>query len=658
MNEENYEQQATDQVSEKSKEKAHKIYNEFTNATAFLDQLKLRKDITRCVNFEAGRQWNMDEDVKDFPKITLNVIKQIGKLRKSNVLQNDYGFLVNSTHESDIRKVQDFLKFLHEKLRLKKKDLQALNDTYTKGTAVCYFYWDAHRRDFLSKSGGKLRADIIDIRRFRVADPYIIDVQDQEYVIYDTLETIESIKDKYGVTPTPDDTNPASETEPSQAPTKYKKTMVNVYTKFYRNEDGQVHFIISTAHEILKDATPLNPYYDLNKKEEASASMRTMDEKTEEKIKEEVFDLYPFATLVLDERDNCFYGIPGALEYLEAQKSINHHFSVYDKGLQDNVLGGFAMRRGILGDEEISTDNGQVLNLDLRPGESIQDVFGRIPVNNIPSEALNYSGSLMGVLRDTAGASNIQIGKSDYSGQSGKQTELLLQRAKENSNDVALRFNEYKKDQAKIMFLFAKFYYDNESFSIVEHGFQEDNVHKYVDKNKFDGRKLLGRDIMIDIRVGPAPAFSEYSSIELLGMMVQSGQAPLEVYLSNLPEGYVNNKEELANLLKNNSQKAIEKLTKQLDQAHKVMEQMSKAYDQVQKDMKNIDTVINENQRLKSMMAELAAKGVEISRDANKTKSQMMKEMNDLLKIARNQGRQNNTNVSPPETGSNRNQNA
>ena len=37
-----------------------------------------------------------------------------------------------------------------------------------------------------------------------------------------------------------------------------------------------------------------------------------MDDVKARKMSEEVFNLYPFASLVLDERDNCFYGLPGA----------------------------------------------------------------------------------------------------------------------------------------------------------------------------------------------------------------------------------------------------------------------------------------------------------------------------------------------------------
>ena len=70
---------------------AYQLYEQFQNGTAFIDGLELRKDIKRCINFEAGKQWNMDEDVEDFPKITLNVVKQIGKVRKSGILQNEYG---------------------------------------------------------------------------------------------------------------------------------------------------------------------------------------------------------------------------------------------------------------------------------------------------------------------------------------------------------------------------------------------------------------------------------------------------------------------------------------------------------------------------------------------------------------------------------------
>ena len=612
------------------KDIVHQVYQEFEYATSFIDSINLRRDIKRCVNFEAGNQWNMDDDVKDFPKITLNIVKQIGKVRKSNVLQNEYGYLVQTRDLKSVRKIQDFLKYLSSKINLKAKDLKVVNDTFTKGTGVVYFYWDAEKTSILNKSGGCLRAEVIDIRRFRVADPYIQDLQDQEYVIFTSRERLDSIKAKYGVDVPPTAEDYTHETEKHVSSEDPLKEFTNVFTKFYRNEEGQVFFVITTETHLLKKPTPLNPFYEGSSKEEPN-TMSTMDEVKNRMLSQEVFNKYPFASLVFDERDNSFYGIPGALDVIEAQKSINQHFSVYDKGIQDNVLGGFIHKRGVLGEQEITTENGQILQLDLLPGENWQNVFGRIPVNNIPSDALNYSSNLLGVVRQVAGASNVQIGSSDYAGQSAKQTQMLMQRAKENSNDMALLFNEYKKEQAQIMFLFSKFFYDNEDFSIVEHGYMKDNMRSYEGAEKFDGTKYAGMDVMLDIRVGPAPSFSEFSSMELLGMMVQSGQAPLEVYLTNLPDGYVNNKQELLDLMKNNSQQQIAQLTQQIQKSQEVMQQMSTAYQQAQKDLQNVDTIIQENARLKSMMADVSAKAIEVSKAASQENMQMTKELQQLL---------------------------
>ena len=617
------------------KDIVYQVYQEFEHATSFIDSINLRRDIKRCVNFEAGNQWNMDDDVKDFPKITLNIIKQIGKVRKSNVLQNEYGYLVQMNDLKSVRKIQDFLKYLSAKLKLKAKDLKTVNDTFTKGTGIIYFYWDAEKNSFLNKSGGCLRSEVIDIRRFRVADPYIQDLQDQEYVIFTSRERLDSIKAKYGVEVPPTAEDYTHETEKHVSSENPEQDFTNVYTKFYRNEEGQVFFTITTETHLLKKPTPLNPFYKGSSKEQPN-TMSTMDEVENKKLSQEVFNMYPFASLVFDERDNSFYGIPGALEAIEAQKSINQHFSVYDKGIQDNVLGGFLHKRGVLGEQEITTENGQILQLDLLPGENWQNVFGRIPVNNIPTDALNYSSNLLGVVRQVSGASNVQIGSSDYAGQSAKQTQMLMQRARENSNDMALLFNEYKKEQAKIMFLFAKFFYDNEDFTIVEHGYMKDNMRAYQGPEKFDGTKYVGQEVMIDIRVGPAPSFSEFSSMELLGMMVQSGQAPLEVYLTNLPEGYVNNKQELLDLMKNNSQQQIQQLGQQLQEAQKVMQQMSTAYQQAQKDLQNIDTIIQENTRLKAMMADVSAKAIEVSKNASKENLELTQDLQALLSMMKN----------------------
>jgi hypothetical protein len=611
------------------------VYHEFEYATSFKEAIGLRRDITRSVMFENGKQWNMDDDIKDFPKITLNIIKQIGKVRKSNIMQNEYGYLVNSTNFGSVRKIQDFLKYLANSVNMKAKDLKALNDDYTKGTGMGYFYWDAEKRGFMHNSGGEMRYETIDIRNFAVANPYIQSVQDQEWVIFVSREKMNSLKKKYG-----EDLDIYSDgnlytIDTEFEPTAYKPEdeLVNVYTKFYRNEDGQVYFTITTQTEVLKEPTPLNPFYEGSSVEQPNTTS-LQDEKTSDPREGEIWNLYPFARLCLNERDNNFYGIPITLEYIETQKSINNHYSVYDKALQDNVLGGYIFRKGVLDSAEVTTENGQMIELDTLPNEPIGNVFQRIPIANVPADSHNYSQSLIGMSRNIAGASNVQLGQADFSGQSGKQTQMLLQRAQENASDNAMLFNEFKREQAYIMFLFSKFFYDNEQFTVIDHGFMEDNVKAYGGQNAFNGTEYIKDKVLIDIRVGAAPSFSEYNNIEMLGLMVQSGQAPFEAYISLLPEGYISNKQELLKIAEDNSLKQIQALQQQLQEAQMVMQQMNQQYQQTQKDLKNIDTIIKENERLKSMMAEVSAKTIQAQQQTTQQMTEMSNEIRNVLSIA------------------------
>jgi hypothetical protein len=275
-----------------------------------------------------------------------------------------------------------------------------------------------------------------------------------------------------------------------------------------------------------------------------------------------------------------------------------------------------------------------MIELDTLPNEPIGNAFQRIPIANVPADSHNYSQSLIGMSRNIAGASNVQLGQADYAGQSGKQTQMLLARAQENASDNAMLFNEFKREQAYIMFLFAKFFYDNEQFAIIDHGFKEDNVKAYGGQNAFDGTKYLKDKVLIDIRVGPSPSFSEYNNIEMLGLMVQSGQAPFEAYIALLPEGYISNKQELLKITQDNSLKQIQALQEQLQQAQMVMQQMNQQYQQTQKDLKNIDTIIKENTNLKSMMAEVSARAIEKTEQRNQEARTMTNDIENILRIA------------------------
>lgn len=384
----------------------------------------------------------------------------------------------------------------------------------------------------------------------------------------------------------------------------------------------------------MKKESANNPYYKGKDFEEQPNTTSTFDaKKPKDKRSGYVWNLYPFARLCLNERDNCFYGIPLASEHLETQKSINNHFSVYDKALEDNVLGGFIYRKGAVDPSEITTENGQMIGIESNMNEPITNAFGRFPAGNVPADSANYSQNLIGVAKSVAGISNVQLGMSDFAGQSGKQTQLLLDRAKENATDNAMLFNEYKIDQAEIMFLFAKFFYDNEDFVITEHGVKQDNAREYKGDESFNGSDYMDDYVTIDIRVGAAPSFSEYNNVEITGLMVQSGQLPFEAYVNMMPEGYISNRQEVVDILKNNSNLKIASLEKMIEQQNQVMQQMSEAYKQTQKDMQNITTVISENERLKSMLAEVSANNIKNMQEISAQNARMTGEMQKLLSI-------------------------
>lgn len=597
---------------------AQKIAQQFKSASGFLTQLGLFKDIKRSINFYEGNQWNMDADIAEYPKIVLNIIKQIAQVKHSGILGNNYAFLVDSDSPKSTRKIEAFLKRLHYQMKMKRKDRKILKDVFKKGTGIMYFYWDKDTRSIMSKSGGRLKAETIDIRNFRVADPSILEIQEQEWVGFVTRERIDALeaqfpKVKGKLVPDTDENTYDTQKEPYDE--DIKKQFCTVYTKFFRNEDGEVCFVKSTETVVLEEPVFLNPDYNGSKKEMPN-STSLMDGKKTKSYDDVAFTLYPFASLVFDERDNCFYGIPAVLELIETQKSINKHFSVYDKGLDDTVLGGYVYRRGVLGEQEITVESGQTLELDLQFGERWNDVFGKIPTNNIPADALNYSVNLLGVLRNVTGTTNVTIGQSDHAGQSGKQTEMLLQRARENTTDIAQAFNDFKVDCVEIMFMFAKFYYDNEPFVEIEHG-KDDNriLQDYTNENAFNGTEYQKDDVIFDIQVTPSQSLSEATLIEILGLSVQSGQISISDYIDLIPDGYFPNRVELKSKLQQGTLAVMKQMEAKLQQAEQIMQEMATQYQKTMEEytekIQSVDNIIRENIALKEMLAKIESKRIE-----------------------------------------------
>ncbi len=620
----------------KNKEyKTERVATLFRNGQAYKNgALNLETEITRSINFVEGRQWTNASGTEDYPKIVLNYLKQIMKVRQAGILQNDYSFLVNTLRFEDTRKIQYFLKHLYNENRITKKNIKVIADNFKKGTSGLYFYWDNDARSTLSNKAGRLKSEVFDIRQLVVADPEIQDIQEQEWLIYTIREKVGALKYKYPEKEEyifPDGHNPNAGTQREQTGVDVDDELTSVYIHYYRNKDGQVCYTIHTEYCMLEEETALNPGYKSKDLEEVPNTLSNNDEKEEIKYDERVFGLYPFAVYVMDERDNIFYGVPGAYELIEAQKSINAHFSTYDYALAQNVLGGFVMRKGVLGEQEITTDNAQIIELDVLPNEDIKKAFGRIPVNNVPSDSLNYGNILVSNMRAATGSTNVQTGQADYSNQTARATEMLLARARENSGDYAILFEEYMKDIGQIMFMFSKFYYENEEFNITEHGNTKDT---YINET-FNGNEYQNEQINFDIQVSPSNSFNESVLQQLAMMSVQTGNLKMLSVLKMLPYNtFPSYQELLGELQKEDTTQAImQKQEETIKEMQKVMQQMATEYQKSQEMLATMDTVVEENLRLKEDMAKVYASAIKQSQDANTNVLKVQAEIRRLLKM-------------------------
>lgn len=583
---------------------AEKIKTQYENGQRYKNgYLQMKTHINRCINFVEGRQWSNDPNTEDYPKVTLNYIKMIMKVRQSAILQNEYSFLMNTSRFQDARMIQYFLQYLYTQTRMAKKNLKVIADNFKKGTSGLYFYFDNDTEE----DGGRLRCEVFDVRNLVVADPSIQDIQDQEWVIYSIRETVSAIKRKYGIKVDPDvEEIKDTEKEPEG------EELATVYIKWFRNKVGEVHYIIATKDKVLQNATAMNPIYEEGDTKPRTNTMSTNDTDKAHERPYDRFSLYPFAVYVMDERDNCFYGVPGAYEYIEAQKSINSHFSIYDYSLGQNVLGGWIVRDGVLGEQDITTDNGQILNLRTVPGERVGDAFARIPSGSLPPDALNYGGVLGSTLRSVAGATNVQMGQADYANQTAGATQMLLARARENTSDYAMLFKEYMKDCANIMFMFAKFYYQRLEFNLIEHGNNEDTNIDYTGENAFEGEDYLGVDVGFDIQVSPSSSFNESVLQQLAMMSVQTGNLKMLSVLKMLPYNTFPSYQELQKELEkeDNTKQIMQQQQEQIAQMQQMLQQTEEDRKKWQEGLDRMRVIIEENAKLKEELTDAYANAI------------------------------------------------
>ena len=347
------------------------IWQEYQKAVGYNTQIGLYDTVRRNENFFLGKQW---EGLKapDLEPVTCNIFKRVVTYFISQIVSDDIGVNLKPLEESDegelycrilSRETED----VFERTKLKAKLRYLLRDCAVDGDGCLYFRFDPDARTG-QVAMGAIEAELVDAQKLLYANPYILEVQDQPYLIIVKREQVESVRERARETGcaewqqiVPDSGYEYEEESGSE--------LVTVLIKLWR-EGGTVRFC-----ECTQDVTIRRP---------TDTGLRR----------------YPVARMVWERVKDCYHGQAAVTEYIPNQVAINKLLSMayysaktnaFPKVVYNRTLlpGGWDNRVGaaigVMGDPNTAT-----LSTNIRGG----DFSAQVPqlIETILSHTREYIG--------------------------------------------------------------------------------------------------------------------------------------------------------------------------------------------------------------------------------------------------------------------------
>lgn len=456
-------------------------YNLFLQSKYYIDNQGLETYWDKMYNYFIGNQFKQNFD-KNLPKVVTNICGKKIRDEVSKIIGTPFSlnFTIYDNTKSSLN-LQQFDKYIQERMQEEEFNYQTCQNGLVYGTAITYFCWDKDDTTVDGRYIGGLKQEHIDINQFRVANPYIHDIQKQEWVMFVKAVPVGAVKammkDKEKAkficpdTKTFEELNHLNEVE-------VNAMLVTLIYRFFRI-DGEVCYQISTRNVDVTDVIPMNPNFSIPKKllnrnnedddraiheykgvdyEDVPMNLIDKEKSTPEKYKKikSKFGLYPFAVYVPTPRDKSMYGKSEIQEIIPIQKALNQIDSMFVLEITNTGMGKTIVKKDALKGQKINTDPRQVI-VDYTQGNSwgVQRMQG----NPISNSGYSYAESLLARARNIYGFDEISPSVATTKNLSGVAIQLINEEKNTAIEQAQRRFWNYCVDKAYVRLLFYKFYY-------------------------------------------------------------------------------------------------------------------------------------------------------------------------------------------------------
>lgn len=508
----------------KIKKTASSVWNEYQRGMEYKIGLGLYDTVKQNENFFNGKQW---EGVKapDLPKPVFNFLKPVVSYYTAMLISDDIAAnveVMNTSPETVPEIVDDNItKVISTEIDniMEHTNIRFLNRKMIRNCAVdgdaCFYVWFDTEEETGLQYNGNIKVDLIDNTNVYFGDTSNANVQEQPYVIIAYRKLLTEVQDEaasYGVSP--DEITADTESQYMNSEKDYDNEYVTVLLKLWK-EEGRIWMMKSTEKTII--IKPVNTGY----------------------------RLYPIAFMNWEAVKNSYHGESPITSAIQNQIFVNKLYAmamiqtqnssfpkiVYDKRKIDHWDGRAGHDIGVIGD----------------PTESIFSVWKAPDMSGYVTQLID---STIKYTKDLMGASDAALGNVNPDNTSAI---IAVQKAAGMPLDIQrMDFYNFVEDYIRIFIDIMREKYGLRYVTLTDTEGNRGVV-------EFDFTELENYALSLKIDIGQAAYWNELTQIQTLDNLMDRKILPDAVtYLESMPDGYIKNKQEIIQKIKEDMQNAVE----------------------------------------------------------------------------------------------------
>lgn len=507
---------------------AESIFKEYDSGLGFNSQINLNDTVETNENFFIGKQWEGVQS-NGLPTPVFNMLKQVVLFQVASILSDNIKMqaspLAISPDQKQMEWVAQIISNEFDAL-FEYNKIGSLLREYMRNAAVdgdgCLFtYWDTEVENGQAVKGA-IVTEVIENTRVFFGNQNDKRVQKQPYIIIESREMVDSVKDRAeenGIKDL-DEIEPDTDNSGGTA-SKITDNRVTVLLKLWRNrETGTIWACESVRNVIIRKP------WDLGVK------------------------LYPIVWLNWDYVQGCYHGQAMITGLIPNQIFVNKMFAMLQLSLMQS-----AFPKVIYDKTRISKWSNQVgVSIGINGGDVsqvakiIEPAQPNQMVPQIVDATINYTRSFLG-------ANNVALGETRPDNTSAI---IALQRAASTPSEITKQ-NLYQsiEDLGNIYMEFMTVYYGKRyvvappidmdiPFAIAGMQIQAPPTGTV----EFDFGELRNLPMRLKLDVGASSYWSEVASMQTLDNLLMQGKIEIVDYLERIPSGYISKKQELIDKIK------------------------------------------------------------------------------------------------------------